>query len=577
MVRVSRKIRQLLLDAGLVDQVAWSGAREKGGNVIENLLAQGIVAEGALLETLGRASNVPPIDLSRVTPDRGALDSIPHETCAEFGILPLSRNGDVLTIAVSDPFDVLLLDDLRRRTGCHIQQLVSHPGMIRTSIEKSFQTGAREVAELLDEVGSSAEIDVSVAQESEDLDISSLNLGEDAPAVKLINMILLRALKEKASDIHIEPTDKKINVRLRIDGRLGLIMSPPRSLQPALISRLKILAQLDIAERFTPQDGKFQIRYEGRQIDFRLSILPVVGGEKAVMRILDTGALALRLDAMGYEQSALDHIQRAIRSPYGMLLITGPTGSGKSTTLYACVQEVADPSVNLTTVEDPVEYRMEGINQVQVNNKRGLTFAGALRSILRQDPDIVLVGEIRDTETADIAVKAALTGHLVLSTLHTNDAASTVTRLVDMGVDPFMVSSSLLCIGAQRLARKLCESCRIDVQVPERELLQVGFEPGEIQGIQLLGPHPDGCSRCNGGYRGRFAILETMYMEETLKRMVVEGRSVHDLRAEAIRQGMKTLRRVGLANAARGRTSLEEVLRVTLQDDGSTKRGTEEP
>ena len=570
-MRVSRKIRKLLLDAGLVDQEAWDAARNNGGNVIENLLEQGVVAETALLETLGRASNIPPIDLTRVTPDPTAVDSLPQETCTKFGCLPISRNGDVLTIAVSDPFDVLLLDDLRRRTGCHVQQLVSHPGMIRTAIDKVFQTGAKEVEELLDEVGGVSDIEVAVAEQAEDLDISSAALGDDAPAVKFVNMILIRALKEKASDIHIEPTDKKINVRLRIDGRLSMIMSPPKALLPALISRLKILAHLDIAERFTPQDGKFQIRYEGRQIDFRLSVLPVVGGEKAVMRILDTGTMSLRLDSMGYEDASLEHIQQAIHSPYGMLLITGPTGSGKSTTLYACVQEVADPAINLTTVEDPVEYRMEGINQVQVNKKRGMTFAGALRSILRQDPDVVLVGEIRDTETADIAVKAALTGHLVLSTLHTNDAASTVTRLVDMGVDPFMVSSSLLCIGAQRLARKLCESCRVEVEIPERELLKVGCQPDEIEGVQFFGPRPEGCTRCNAGYRGRFAILETLYLEETLKRMVVEGRSVHEIRAEAVRQGMVTLRRVGLRNAIRGRTSLEEVLRVTLQDDGSAE------
>jgi type IV pilus assembly protein PilB len=326
------------------------------------------------------------------------------------------------------------------------------------------------------------------------------------------------------------------------------------------------MAQLDIAERFTPQDGKFQIRYEGRSIDFRLSILPVVGGEKAVMRILDGGSLALKLEQMGYEERALEDIRKAINAAYGMMLVTGPTGSGKSTTLYSCVNEVATPDVNVVTVEDPVEYRMDGINQVPVNPKRGLTFAGALRSILRQDPDVILVGEIRDTETADIAVKAALTGHLVLSTLHTNDAPSTITRLIDMGVDPFMVSSSLLCIGAQRLARKLCEACRKPIDVPAKELLAVGYTQEEVSALKLFGPNPTGCGRCNCGYRGRFAILETLYLDDTLKRMVVEGRSVHDLKAEAVKQGMVTLRRVGLMNAMRGRTSLEEVLRVTLDD-----------
>jgi type IV pilus assembly protein PilB len=347
---------------------------------------------------------------------------------------------------------------------------------------------------------------------------------------------------------------------------MKLVMTPPKSILNALISRLKIMAQLDIAERFSPQDGKFQIRYEGRTIDLRLSILPVVGGEKAVMRILDGGNLALKLETMGYEPKALEDIRRAISAAYGMMLVTGPTGSGKSTTLYSCVHEVATPDVNVVTVEDPVEYRMDGINQVPVNPKRGMTFAGALRSILRQDPDVILVGEIRDTETADIAIKAALTGHLVLSTLHTNDAASTITRLVDMKIDPFMVSSSLLCIGAQRLARKLCEGCRQPLELPEKELLSVGFLPEEIPTLKLMKPNPAGCARCSLGYRGRFAILETLYLDETLKRMIVEGRSVHDMKHHAVEQGMITLRRVGLLNVMRGRTSLEEVLRVTLED-----------
>jgi type IV pilus assembly protein PilB len=572
MVRVSGKIRQLLVDAGLVDRETWDAARDQGGNVIETLVEDGKITEDSLLETLGRASSVPPVDVTRVEPDLAALESISQELCAKFGVFPLSRNGEVLTIVVSDPFDVLLIDDLRRRTGCQIRQMVSSPGMIERAIDAAFQTRKREVEELMDEVRATEDLEVSaVEEEAEGLDIASTGAGDDAPAVKLVNMILLRALKEKASDIHVEPTDKHINVRLRVDGRLSRIMTVTRVVLPALISRLKILAQLDIAERFTPQDGKFQIRYEGRQIDFRLSVLPVVGGEKAVVRVLDTGSMSLKLDSMGYESRSLEHIRQAIKSPYGMLLITGPTGSGKSTTLYSCVQEVADPSVNLTTVEDPVEYRMDGINQVNVNPKRGLTFAGALRSILRQDPDIVLVGEIRDTETAGIAIKAALTGHLVLSTLHTNDAASTITRLVDMGVDPFMVSSSLLCIGAQRLARKLCESCRIETSVPEAELLDVGYLREEIGSFQLYSPDPDGCTRCNGGYRGRFAILETLAFDDNLKRMVVEGRPVHDIKAAAVRNGMLTLRRVGLLNALRGRTSLEEILRVTLHDDISSR------
>jgi type IV pilus assembly protein PilB len=568
MVRVSAKIKRLLVDASLVTDADWSNAKEKGGSILEALLSSGVLHEDGLLEALGRASSIAPVDLLRCTPDPKALEALPQESCTEHGILPLTKNGEILTIAVTDPFDVLLLDDLKRRTGCQIRQVVSQPAALKRAIDRAFRTGEQQVESLLGEVKAGGELEVKVEKEKVQ-DLAEATAGatsEDAPAVKLVNLIMLNALKDKASDIHIEPGDKKLRVRVRVDGAMKLVMTPPKSILNALISRLKIMAQLDIAERFSPQDGKFQIRYEGRTIDLRLSILPVVGGEKAVMRILDGGNLALKLETMGYEPKALEDIRKAISAAYGMMLVTGPTGSGKSTTLYSCVHEVATPDVNVVTVEDPVEYRMDGINQVPVNPKRGMTFAGALRSILRQDPDVILVGEIRDTETADIAIKAALTGHLVLSTLHTNDAASTITRLVDMKIDPFMVSSSLLCIGAQRLARKLCEGCRQPLELPEKELLSVGFLPEEIPNLKLMKPNPAGCARCSLGYRGRFAILETLYRDEALKRMIVEGRSVHDMKHHAVEQGMITLRRVGLLNVMRGRTSLEEVLRVTLED-----------
>ena len=568
MVRVSGKIKRLLVDAGLITEEAWTSARDRGGNVIETLLTNGTLEESVLLETVGRAASVAPIDVGRVTIDPSALETIPQDTCIEFGILPITRNKDVITIAVSDPFDVLLLDDLKRRTGCQIRQVVGSPTGLKRAIDQVFQTGEKQVESLLGEVNSDGEIEVAT-EETKVEDLTALAAGasgEDAPAVKLLNLMILQALKEKASDIHVEPGDKFIRVRYRVDGNMKQVMTPPKSILSALISRTKIMAQLDIAERYAPQDGKFQVKYEGRTIDFRLSILPVVGGEKAVMRILDGGNLALKLESMGYEPKSLADIRKAINAAYGMMLVTGPTGSGKSTTLYSCVHEVAQPDVNVVTVEDPVEYRMDGINQVPVNPKRGMTFAGALRSILRQDPDVILVGAIRDTETAEIAVKAALTGHLVLSTLHTNDAPSTITRLVDMGIDPFLVSSSVLCIGAQRLARKLCEGCRQPVEVPEKELLTVGFTKDEIGTLKLFGPNPGGCGRCHQGYKGRFAILETLYIDDTLKRMIVEGRSSLDMRVHAISQGMITLRRVGLLNAMRGRTSLEEVLRVTLED-----------
>ncbi len=565
MVRISGKIHRILVDAGLVTEEDWRVARENGGQPLATLLSQGLVSEGALLGTLGRAAGIPPVDLSRVRPDQSALETISRELCAEHGILPISRNGDVLTIAVPDPFDVLLLDDLRRISRCQVRPVLSHSGAISTAFDAIYDTKNEAVAELLDQAHAES-LEVAIDEE-EDIELAATSAGDDAPAVKLINLILLRGLKEKASDIHIEPGEDHLCVRYRVDGALYEAMHPPLRMLPAMTSRLKILSSLDIAERYTPQDGKFQIRFENRRIDFRLSILPMVGGEKAVLRILDTGSMSLKLDNLGYEEQTLADIKRASSSPYGMLLLTGPTGSGKSTTLYSCVKEVAKSDINVTTVEDPVEYRMDGINQVPVNPKRGLTFAGALRSILRQDPDVVLVGEIRDIETADIAIKAALTGHLVLSTLHTNDAASTITRLVDMGIDPFMVSSSLLCIGAQRLARKLCGNCRVQVELPPKELASVGFLEHEIEGQELWGPSPNGCPRCKDGYKGRFAILETLYMDGDLKRMVVEGRSSQDLKIEAVRQGMLTLRRVGVLNVIRGRTSLQEVMRVTLDDE----------
>jgi type IV pilus assembly protein PilB len=566
MVRASGKIRRILVDAGLVTGDDWSAARDSGRPVVDVLIESDKVSENQLYATLGAAACVPPVDLTRVKPDPAAVESLPQEVCTEHLVLPVARNGDLLTIAVSDPFDVLLFDDLNILSSCKVRPVLSHPAAIRRALDELYDSGQQQVDDLIGEVRS-GELQIrEQEEEAEDLDLASITTGDEMPAVKLANLILLRALKERASDIHIEPEETQTRVRYRIDGRLKEIMTPPKGIHQALISRIKILASLDIAIRHEPQDGKFQIRFEGRTIDFRLSTLPVVDGEKAVMRILDQSAVAGSLNTMGFEPLCLQHVSDAVGSAYGMMLVTGPTGSGKSTTLYACVKEVSNPELNIVTVEDPVEYRMPGINQVPVNPKRGMTFAGALRSILRQDPDVVLVGEIRDTETAEIAVKAALTGHLVLSTLHTNDAVGAVTRLIDMGVDSFMVASSVLCVAAQRLVRKLCAHCRMPIDVPHRELLSVGFTEEDLEDIELFGPRRDGCPRCSQGYSGRMALLETFYLDSDLKRMVVEGRSVHELKAEGLRQGMITLRRAGIANVLCGKTSLEEVLRVTMSD-----------
>lgn len=567
MVRVPTKVRRLLCEEGLVSEERWDEVSSHE-DPLTSLIEGGDLEESALVEMVSRTAQVAPIDLSQVSPDGDVLDLLELDLCRRLQILPLTRNGDVLTIVAADPFDVLLFDDLRRRTGCQVRTVYAPANRVLTALKDLHDDGSSKVQEMMDQVGEDSSL-LAEPEEPEGEDIeSTIASGDDSPAVKLINVILLKALREKASDIHIEPGDRQISIRFRIDGRLRIGIPPvTKSLLPAISSRLKILASLDIAERHAPQDGKFQIRYEGRSIDFRLSILPVVGGEKSVIRILDVGSLALELDAMGWEPQSLAHVREAIKQPYGMMLVTGPTGSGKSTTLYSCVKAVATPDVNVTTVEDPVEYRMDGINQVPVNPKRGITFAGALRSILRQDPDIVLVGEVRDKETADIAVKAALTGHLVLSTLHTNDAASTVTRLVDMGVDPFMVSSSLLLICAQRLGRRLCKSCRVPVEHPPKErLLGVGFLESDFDDLQLFSANPKGCSRCNGGYRGRFPVLETMPVTTRLRRLVVEGRTAEDIKNLALEEGLLSLRRVGILNAIRGVTSVEEVVRITIGD-----------
>ena len=563
MVRVSGKIRRLLVDGGIVSNDDWANARQSGKPVVDALLEGGLLTEERLFEILGTASGLPPVDLSRIQPDAGAAEALPQEVCSENCVVPIARNGDTLTVAISDPFDVLLLDDLNILSHCKVRPVLSYPGAIKQAISSIFERDKREVEDLLDEVGTG---ELAIKEEDDIEDISAGASEGDVPAVKLVNLIVLRALREKASDIHIECMNKSMRVRYRIDGRLVEAMRPPKALQPAILSRLKILASLDIAIRHEPQDGKFQIKYEGRTIDFRLSTLPVVGGEKAVMRILDGASASQKLDALGFEPKCLEDFRNAAHAPYGMVLVTGPTGSGKSTTLYGAVREIAVPEINVVTVEDPVEYRMDGVNQVPVAPKRGLTFAGALRSILRQDPDVVLVGEIRDRETAEIGVKAALTGHLVLSTLHTNDAVQAVTRLVDMGIDPFMVSSSVLCVAAQRLVRRLCTHCRLPNEVPEKELLAMGFLEAELSGMEVFSPNPKGCPRCKNGYRGRLALLETYALDNDIKRMVVEGRSAGELKQAGLDRGMVTLRRAGLLNATRGNTSLEEVLRTTMPD-----------
>ncbi|MHC4471295.1 MAG: GspE/PulE family protein [Planctomycetota bacterium] len=539
------------------------------------VVKNGWMEEKEILGLVASRLRFPPLDLRSVSPSPEVLESIPQDLASYYGVLPISKIGNILTLAVSNPYDVVKLDDIRIVTGCDLRLVLALQEALKDSIDKAYNPGEHEMAEILEGI---TEADVELKEQTEDegpsLSLEDVESGE-SPAVKLVNMVIYQAVKERASDIHIEPMEKRIRVRFRNDGILRETFSPPRRMLNSIVSRIKIMADLDIAEKRRPQDGKFQIRIENRQVDFRVSVLPLITGEKVVLRILDAGNLALKLDNLGFEQQALDDFRAAVNSPYGMLLVTGPTGSGKSTTLYSAVKEVLTVSDNFVTVEDPVEYQLEGVNQVQVRPKAGLTFAGSLRSILRQDPDVVMIGEIRDSETIEIAVKAALTGHLVLSTLHTNDAPSTITRMVDMGVDPFMVASSTLLVSAQRLCRRLCAHCKEEVEAPPERLLRVGFTEEEVNESPTIFM-ARGCTRCNQGYAGRFAILETLPMSEDTKRIIIEGGSALDIRHQALEEGMITLRRCALLNAMRGNTSIEEVLRVTLDDRRIRAQATDE-
>jgi type IV pilus assembly protein PilB len=563
-----RRVLRILEETKLVPQTVLQEASEeatsKGTSLTQLLLQREALTERDLLGVLADRLGVPPIDLERVDVAPDVIEWMPEDLAKKNGCFPVSKMGTLVTVAVANPFDVVKHDDLRIALGCELRLALALDGQIARATDRLYKASETDLHELLDE---HSEHDITVKEQVEDevLDLAAAEAGDDAPIVKLVNAIIYQGIRAKASDIHVEPFEKRVLVRYRVDGTMEEAMAPPRKLAGSIASRLKIMASLDIAEKRKPQDGKFQVKVEGRQIDFRVSVLPTVHGEKIVLRILDSTNLGRSLDTLGFEPQALADFKSAIDAPYGMILVTGPTGSGKTTTLYSAVKEMLTPEMNFVTVEDPVEYQLDGVNQVQVNPKRGMTFAGALRSILRQDPDIVMVGEIRDTETIEIAVKAALTGHLVLSTLHTNDASSTITRMIDMGVDPFMVASSTLLVSAQRLMRRLCEHCRESISVPHDRLRSLGITEEELAAGPTLFKAV-GCPRCNQGYAGRFAILETLPIKEDVKRLIVEGRSSLDIRNQALKAGMITLRRCALLNAMRGKSTIEEALRVTLDD-----------
>lgn len=522
---------------------------------VRTLIEQGVLTEAQVASARAAQAGLPFVELTEYPVDRTAISLVPAALCQRHDVLPIAVSGDQLTLAMADPGNVFAIDDVRAATRMQISVVVSERADLRTAIAR-FHRADHELGELsseLEEESTSTDVEVSSPGEPQQ---------DDAPIVRFVNLLISQAIQDRASDIHIEPGERSLAVRYRIDGVLHEMQQAPKAIQNGVISRLKIMADIDIAERRRPQDGRMSVSHGGRKIDLRVATLPTVWGEKVVMRILDNSESTLSINDLAMLDYNLGAFRSSYTKPYGMILVTGPTGSGKSTTLYTTLHEVAKPEINVITVEDPVEYRMPGINQVQVNPKAGLTFASALRSILRSDPDVVLIGEIRDHETAQIAIEAALTGHLVLSTLHTNDAPSAVTRLIEMDIEPFLVGSAIDCVVAQRLARRLCDRCKSAYQPTAAELtgMRVGWDPSEP--IPTLFK-PEGCQACsNTGYRGRIAVHEVMVVTEEIERHAVERSSAADIARTARQQGMLTLREDGWQKVRMGLTSLEEILRV---------------
>jgi len=562
------RIADVLIEDGLLLQSQLEEAmdvqKKQGGRLLKILTDKQYVTEQDMVISMGRCLDTPPINLSKVRVPEEILDLIPREMARNHKLAPVCRLGNKLFVAMADPLNVLALDDLRQRTKMEIVPMITTERSVNDALS-GVNAGGASMDAMLKEAASGAASDAEVVSEKrEEIDLDRLaHDSEDAPVVKIVNLILVQALKEKASDIHIEPFEKALKLRYRVDGTLVEASSPPKSLQLPIASRIKILAGLDIAERRLPQDGRFRIRVSGKEVDLRVSVLPTIYGEKIVIRILDKGALSGSISQLGMDEQTLESFQRAVDAPHGMILVTGPTGSGKTTTLYTVLQALNNPDYNIVTVEDPVEYQLAGINQVAVKSEIGLGFADALRSILRQDPDIVMIGEIRDNETADIAVKAALTGHQVLSTLHTNDAAGAISRLDDMGIEPFLISSSILLCCAQRLVRRICPNCREEF-APEQELLQkLGLEESH----DTVFYHGAGCDRCKRrGYLGRAPIIEVLPVSEAIRRLIIKRATASVIKNQAISEGMKTLRMVGIDKAREGVTTLEEVYRVTSED-----------
>ncbi len=607
------KLGQLLIASSVISEEQLKQTlniqRKEGGRLGTNLVKLGFIAEDKLVAFLSKQFGVPAVNLPEYRVDPAVLKLIPADMTKKYLIMPVARVGATLTIAMADPSNVFAIDDVKFMTGYNVEVVVASESAILNAITSyyfgkgesmlatatatqtplaptmtiqakdytigddemgdnpfdsaAFDEGPSVNVDEFDKIVGSALDNVDVLEDKEDAEVVR---EVEAPIVKLVNGIFVNAIKSGASDIHIEPYENSLRVRYRVDGVMYTVMNLPPKIRAALTSRVKIMSKLDIAERRLPQDGRIKLKLgKKRDIDFRVSVLPCLFGEKTVLRLLDKGTLQVDLTKLGFEQAALDGFMEALNKPYGMLLVTGPTGSGKTTTLYSALNYLNKPDTNIMTAEDPVEFNFMGINQVQIKEEIGLTFASSLRSFLRQDPDIIMVGEIRDFETAEIAVKAALTGHLVLSTLHTNDAPGTISRLLNMGIEPFLVSSSVILILAQRLARRICTQCKEEEKLPPAALLKVGFSNEVVDTMKLH--RGKGCPSCNGtGYRGRIALYEVMPIRDELKELILEGASTSEIKKAAIRLGMKTLRMSGLTKAAEGMTTLEEVMRVTFGD-----------
>lgn len=570
-IALKEKLTKILIDKKVIREADLEKAlalqREKGGSLSDIFVNLGLVSKSDLMVILSQELGIPPINLSRFKIDSTLIKLIPKRIAKNYKILPISKMGDTLMIAMADPLNIFAIDEIKTLTGFKISPVITTDKDIRDAVEQYYGDSTYAAIEkIVDGMKEDAEIKMVEEKPGEEAQTSTdiLRLTQDAPVVKITNLLLAEAINLRASDILIEPMANELRVRYRVDGVLQEGRRPPKALHSAVVSRLKVMSDLDIAERRLPQDGRFKVKLHDREVDFRISVLPSSEGEKVALRILDKSQVMLDIEKLGFDSKSTDEIKTSAARPHGMLLISGPTGSGKTTTLYSILQYVNSPEKNIVTVEDPIEYLIEGINQVTAKPDIGLTFAAALRSILRQDPNIIMIGEIRDFETVDIAIKAALTGHLVLSTLHTTTASGSIIRLLNMGVEPFLITSSLIMVGAQRLVRKICPNCKeeygLDLKAAEKLKIK-------LPGGKAMFYKGKGCERClKTGYKGRVGLIEVLPLTQKIKNLILEGAQEHRLREEARHEGMQTLRENGIQTAIQGMTTLDEVLRVTVGD-----------